>query len=82
MGSPKGAGLLHLVLLIGAMVIGQATFAKNRTSSIRFVGQVPATCQQQQRHQASDHTTDPARSVRYTTWNTTGDYRQMTCVVY
>ena len=81
MGSQR-AGWWHLVLLLSAVVTGQAALASFRTTSVRFVGRVPATCKHQQRQQAADRATDSLRSFRYTIWNRAGDFRQTTCLFF
>ena len=71
---------MAMALLLSAMATGQAAGASSRTTRVRFVGRVPATCQQRQ--QASDRTADSLRSFRYTSRNKAGHQRLMTCVFY
>ena len=80
MGSPR-AGYLAMALLLSATATGQAAGASIRTTSVRFVGRVPATCQQQ-RQQASVRTTESLRSFRYITRNKVSENAQTTCLFF
>ena len=81
MGSQR-AGCLAVILLLSAMATGHAAGASTRTTSVRFVGRVPATCHHQQRQQPSVRTTDSLRSFQYTSRIKAGNQRLMTCVFY